>query len=493
LTDTILRHVADAYVVQDKATTNFSGATKLRLSGSASQAKYAYLFFGGGPRPGVFVVSAVLRLYTRGDWTGSPTLTVKRVTSKWKEGTITWRRQPDVTSSGNVAVSTSTLGGGDPIEFDVTTMVRTAFLGSGTPFFGFQISSTGSSDRDFHSGESPTARLRPVLEITYTTESSQPIDLTPGNESVVSVSHPVLGWRQFDVDGDEQAEFRVQIDATDVTTGTPDFDSGWIISPDPEYDLSTSGFSGITNNTSVEWRVATVDDSGQQSAWSDPAVVTRTVKGTLSILSPSSQVEEATPEIATVLTGQDQSALSYLIEEQQPDGTWIETWEKPHFPAEVASGLEYEFEVTTPEQVREPRPSVRYRVLLAKPAIRRKDRTYRLTVRSWDDVEHRAATPGDPIYVEEQIEFTWVESVSAPPGTVSRVAEQEPYGPGVKLTWSRTAVPAAWSLTEDGILVLDKIDATEPSLGDDTYQLIYYGSAPGIEHTYEIQALEGTA
>lgn len=495
MTTTVLKHASDAHASQLSPARNYADAVRLRLCNLTNEQRIAYVFFGGGPRPGVFVVSAKLRLWTRGEWTGTPTLTVKRVTSKWGEGTLTWRNQPTVTTSSQATAAPGELDDGTMVEFDVTNMVRTAFLGTGAPFYGFQITTTGSTVRNFHSAEAEDNDVRPRLEITYTDEPSQPVDLVPGDGSVVSVAQPVLAWRSFDIDGDDQLALRVQIDAAGNFTSGVDFDSGWITSSDTELDLATTGYAGLAVNASTSWRVQTQDDTGQQSAWSEVAEITRIAKPTLTINAPTSQVEEPTPEIITTLDGQPQEAIMYRIEEQQPDGEWLVTWEKKRFSATAADGATYEFEVPTADET-PVHPGITRnfasgRSILPRPPIRRKDRTYRLTVRAWDTIEGRIATPGDPHYVEESVEFMWVDADTAPTSPGPLTAVQEPGdGPGIVFTWTRAAVPDYWALMVDGILVRDKVPAVDWQVGFEQYSMTYYGADPNVPHTYEIIAEE---
>lgn len=477
MTTTILRDPADAYVAQDRPSDNFADAVKLRLS----VAHQAFLFFGGGPRPGVFVVSAVLELTTRQAWSGSTTLTVAPVVETWKESAITWNRRPDV-GSGAISRALSNLDANEVIAVDVTAMVRAGFLGSA--FRGFRLAASGATERNLHSAEAGERNLRPRLVITFSSAPTQAVDLSPADGSIISVSHPVLRWTHYDIDGDGQSAFRVETDAG--------FDSDWIPGTEPELDLAETAFGGVAVGDSFSWRVTTRDETGQESEPSDWAQVSRVAKGTLEINAPTSQVEESTPEITTTLTGQVQATISYLLEEQAGDGTWVERWAKPRHRAPAASGEEYTFEI--PALVDS--TDVRFGRVLPPP-IRRKNTPYRLTVRSWDDVTGRIHTPGDPLYVEEQVTFEWVDAVDDPTSPSGLQATQEENapgthgpGPGAHLAWTRAAVPDFWSLHVDDELVVDQVPATDWQDVGTAYEVTYYGAQPGVELTYEVSAVE---
>lgn len=485
MTTTRLSRPIDSWVSESKPAANNAEALKLVMSNQTDDIKEAYLFFGGGPRPGVFVVEATLTVFNRGTWSGSPTLTARAIIEPWKESTLTWRRRPDTTGTNAATLSPGALTPGEQLDFDVSAMVRTAFLGSGSPFFGFRLTTTGTDDRPLHSSEAADPDLRPYLTIVYSTAAAVPFDLVPGDGSVVSVAEPVLAWAQFDIDGDDQAAFRVQLDPA-ADGDSPAFDSGWITSPDPELDLADTSYSGLALNASDQWRVQTEDTTGQQSEWSEWAEITRTGKGTLTIDAPTSAVEEATPTIITTLDGQDQAALRYIIAEQLPDsGVWRERWDTGRFLAPAADGVAYESEV----------PSVGEEVTIggrkiAFPPITKRDTPYRLTVYSWDDVENRVHTPGDPPYTTDSVEFTWVVSADAPdgPSTLTCVQDAD-NGPGVRCSWTRAAVPDDWALMVDGELKIDKVPALNWSVGAEEYEMTYYGIEPGDEHTIEILAI----
>jgi hypothetical protein len=487
MTTTVLRRCADSFVIQNRPSENFGALPKLVISNASSQNKLAYLFFGGGPTRGVYVTRALLRVYARGAWSGSHTITARRVTEEWKENSITYKRSPADTATDAATEAVVGMSSGDPIEIDVTDLVRAAFLGAGAPYTGIRLSTSGTNDYPIHSHEAKDPDLRPVLEVDYTTTPFQAFDLFPGDGAVVSIPAPFLRWTFYDADENEQAAYQVQIDSSD-TFPTPDFDTGWVDSTDPEIDLGATAYTGMSNGQTIFWRVRVQNAEGIIGEWSDPAEVTRTAKGTLVINAPTSTTVDHTPEIATTLTGQAQVAIRYVIE--GPDiqsladflENGVELWNSGRMRAHAVDGERIEYEVP-------------------KHIVRARERLYRLIVRSWDDVENRVATPGDPRYAEAIVDFQVVESSGAPgaPGALTVTQEQVTlpdghtvYGPGVLLSWTRSAVPDFWALYVDGVLQEDKIDALDCQVSGTSYSLRWYGAEPGFAHEYEIAALEVT-
>ncbi len=501
---TRLRGPVDSYVNQDRPGENFGKAGMLRLDRTTNNQKRIFVFFAGGPRHGSYVTEATLTLFARKDWAGNQNVTVQRITDSWKERVVTWRDQPDSTSDNEAVEAVGPLDPNEQVDFDVTLIVRDAFLGSGQPYYGFKLTGEDAGDYMFHSSEADDPALRPRLDITWSNLIGAPYDLVPADGDVVSSSRPSLRWSYFDPQGDEQQAFEVEVD-TDVDFGSP-FNSGEVTSLDNQYDLSGSGIGAIEDNGSRFWHVRIQDSAGNWSPWSDTVEFSRQTQGTFAILAPTEQIEETTPTIVTRLTGQDQRALAYYLDEeifgsvneQDPGLGWGENhwgtdpwgdvlvtfvpdtnvlqppdpaiWSKPRFKAHTVDGDTYEFDIP-------------------KHLIKRKTAAYHLRVRSWDVVEDRVSTPGDKNYLQEEVVFAWVDPSAPPQSPVGLVATAEADGgPGVVLTWSRPAVPDYWALMVDGVIVEDKVDGVEWQVSGTNYGITYYGSQPGENHEYEIIA-----
>lgn len=460
---TTLSQCIDAYIDQTNDGQNFADTNRLYLSSTASHQKRALLFFGSMPRPdraGLYVVSAHLLLCASGA-VGAQTTTVKAIKQTWKERSVSWQNQPTVTATDDVALVLGALVDKQQVDFDVTAMVRTALLGTGSLFYGFELSTSIGGPIAFRSSESPIPELRPQLVIELTKFPTVVADLVPGDGSYVSVSKPVVRFNYFDRDGEDQGALQVQIDAANDFTSA-DFDSGTVTTADPELDLSTTAYAGLSDGGSTYWRARAQDAEGNWSAWSDPVQIHRAAKGTFVINAPSTVVEETTPSIITTLS-KAQRAIAYILEQWQPDtSSWLTVWTKPFFAAPSGAGVAYHGRVPIETTIGRDGGS------LKTSPIAVRDLDYRLTVRSWDTQALRVSTPGDPVYQESQVVLQWHGPVSAPmsPDNLAVDANPEPgiegdRGPGVLVSWHRDAVPDSWALLVDGVVKDDHVPATD--------------------------------
>lgn len=236
MTSTVLKHPLDAWTRQSTPADNRGKATRLVVTNASGDLSEAWLFFGSLPTPGVYVTTATLHLYSRQTWPAQ-TLTVKRVTQPWKEKIITYRNRPATTTSSQSVTSVGQTADSTRVDLDVTAIMRDALLGTGSPFYGFVVSTSSSSQINIRSSEDPDPQLRPRLRITYSKMPVKPTDLVPGDGSYISTWSPVLRWTFADLDGDDQVAYRVQVD-NDSTFTSPTFDSGWVTSADPQHMLT---------------------------------------------------------------------------------------------------------------------------------------------------------------------------------------------------------------------------------------------------------------
>lgn len=504
MTRTLLKNFVDTFANQARQGENFGKSGVIRLDTTASNVKRGFLFAGGGPAPGVYVLDATLTLHAHKPWSGTQDVTLRRIITPWKERTLTWHKQPDSTGDGASTTSVGPLDHGAAVEFDVTDIVRDAFLGTGTPFYGFEMRGGDDGSFAWSSSEADAPEVRPRLEVHFTTLPAAAYDLVPGDGQVVSVAKPVLRWSYFDPDAEEQQAFQVQIDDTG-DFDSPDFDSGEITSLDSQLVLADTAFGGIADAGGVTWRVRVQDASGQWGPYSDPVAITRVSKGVLTINAPTAEIEETTPTIATTLADHDLRALEYLLEEdvfgsgsetEDVDGwgdeawgtdAWgsvilaefgnvlgsNEVWHEPRFKATADADTAYEFDVP-------------------KKIIKRRTATYRLTVRAWDTTEHRVATPGDPNYSEASVVFTWVNPAAPPAAVTAFTAVAEAGGgPGIALHWTRASVPDFYHLMIDGVIVAagHSVEGLEWQVAGTSYGVTYYGTEPGVPHTFEVIAV----
>lgn len=137
----------DSYTDSANSSRNYADQKRLALCAS-SPALRSFIYMPKGFPRGATIINAKLRVYTKGAWNTTPTLTVQRVTSDWKVGRITSDNQPSSTATGQVTGSHASNADADLWEFDVTAMLQTvagsAGTGSGSqPWYGFRITQSG--------------------------------------------------------------------------------------------------------------------------------------------------------------------------------------------------------------------------------------------------------------------------------------------------------------------------------------------------------------
>lgn len=452
----------DAHVNEAAATTNYGSLGFLSLSNASSAHRYAFLYF---PKPfpaGASILTATLNLRLKGSWSGSTTVTVKRVTAAWSESRVNYTNKPAVTTTHSASASVSGGADGDLLQINIASMLQDVASGSGT-LYGLRVEISSTSVRGLYSTEAADADLRPSVDITWSEAPNDPDQLVPDDQKVSSGS-PVLHWRFSDPAGNTaQASSRVQI-ATDSgfssivydTTKTTNDEALWDLDEDGDWDPAD-----LTDGTTLYWRVMVWDETDYASGWSDAASMTRDDLGSLSISNPGATVEDTTPTIAWSLTGETQTAYRVSLYRVETSGALTRLW------FEHANGTTNQ--VTVPNGL----------IVSGK--------TFQVLVEVWD-AEDR---PFNEHLSELSSQFTYVrDGTPDPPATL--VATPEPNSPAVTLTWTRSAAPDYWCLTVDGVEVDDRIDVGDTFVSGTTYELTYWGASPRDSHTYEIEAVVST-
>lgn len=155
---------ADSYVREDRANTNFGGATSLDVrSHDDDRNRRALVRFPlPAPPSRCTLTSATLRLNATAA-SGGRTIGVVRATSSWTEGGVTWNNQPSMTFT-DAAITGSGTGWR---QWGVTPLVESMYAGSNHGFLiGDASENSGSARRQtFSSREASTGR--PELLITF--------------------------------------------------------------------------------------------------------------------------------------------------------------------------------------------------------------------------------------------------------------------------------------------------------------------------------------
>jgi hypothetical protein len=352
------------------------------LDGSAGARQYGLLGVEHGIEPGqgVEVLRADLILTLAEDMpTGSYTFTVETVGESWDAATITWASQPDV--SGSATAADSGRAAGDEITINITPLVTQAVAteaAAGTEWYGLRVSVSGSEEIVLY-GAFSTA-YQPKIRSEVSRPPVAPFNLQP-SELAVSETKPELRWDFRDLDAEDVlSEIYVQVDTSDDFE-TPLYDSGWVASTIPRFDLASppSGAPAtptLSTGTTYYWQARHRDNHGVESEFSTVTSFTVVTKGTLTA-DPVPEVP--TPTFSWSLTGATQVAY-YLAVEESIGGIWTTVWESP-------------WQLSTAEEV-----------TLPDDYVLQEGRNYRRVLRVTDNVE-RADLPGDRAYYEDIEQF----------------------------------------------------------------------------------------
>lgn len=454
-----LRNGLDSWVSSAAPSANYARSATLHISNPGAATRYSYLYFTSPVPRGATVLSATLRLYGRGNWGSSVTVTLQRAAAAWKESGVTWNAKPGVTGATVAVTQTETV---DATEwaFNVTALMQ--LIAAGAANYGFRISTSSTTDRQLYSMQSAHP---PVLEVQWSDAPDAPVNLTPSGGAAVHGSKPTLSFNFHDVSGaTEMQACQVQINSTNSLT-SPAFDSGTVLTDDPELDLTTTAYAGLSAGVTAYWRVRVQDTAGLWSAWSSSASWVRNDLGTVTInnpaVSPNNVVNDTTPQISWTVTGATQVARRVIIsDDADPTHPLVDTGRH-----------------TSTDNTYTP----------PKGIIRSETTTYRLTVHTWD-TSPRMKTANQQVYMEATRTFTFVEdaTVNAPTGLTG---VQQPNGrPHVLLSWSRSTAPDSWAVWRDGRIVDSGLDPADLFVSGTTYQYLDVGASPHDTHAYKVRA-----
>lgn len=459
-----VRNILDSYVSERYPTRNYSNINKMYLVGSVSaNNNYAYLYWGRPFPLGAKIISAKLMVYNGGLWSGSTTMTARRISKSWPVSRITWNNKPTVTTPA-VAVTRSNTTSTTPWEFDLTQMMQA--VSDGGVWYGVRLEiNLNTGNRWIHSAQSPYSWVRPVFEITWADNPIAPEVLHPSNNNSVSVAKPVLTFDFTDVSGDRtMAGAQIQIDPAANWT-TPAWDSAGDLNIDnatePQVDLSVTSYPGLASGASTWWRVRTKDGAGLWSNWSDGAQFKYTPHGVVTITNPpvGGPVEDVTPAILWTFSG---TQVSYQVFITDP-ATGLVLWNT----GKVTSTIQ-EHEVPT-------------------GVIANLEDDYRVYVRVWDNVV-REQEGNRQIYAQAFRDFVFTPTATVTP-TTNLVVEKDGIWPWPKLTWKRTSLPDIFRVVRDGRVVFSTEDPQELQINSTDYEFYDRTSPPRTSHTWEVQAV----
>lgn len=454
----ILTTSVDAYVKENAAGQNYGKASKLWVNGGGgSDTRYAYLFFSRPFPPGVNIELATLRLVLAETWGSSQTLTAKRIVERWNESRIKWNDKPAVDGSHSATVNIASLSAGTEVELDLAAMLDD--VAAGGAWYGVRLELSTDANRALFSSDHPVAANRPTLEVEWSQAPAAPSGMAPAGGLAVSKTKPLLTWAPVD----DQVSSEVEV-STSTDFSSPSYASGEQANTLPRWDLSATAFSALAADAVRYWRVRVKGSSGEWSDWSETQQFTRKTLGTLTITNPDTApdnfVEETTPPIAWTFTGRTQTEYAVTLYREEVGGGLTELAKQ----ARVA-GTEVEWNVPA--------------------GILRTGDTYVAYVAVWDEID-RANLADDVGYVLASQSFTYQRS-GAPSPVTALAAEVD--GAAVILTFERSSDPDYFSITVDGVEVLDRIEPGDVFVSGDTYRFVYWLAQPRQTHLFEVEAV----
>lgn len=530
----------DSFVDSAAASANYDGGKWIRCLAPGASTKYGDVFLKSPVPRGATVLSASLRLYGVGSAGVSRAVSVQRLSGKWSESQLDYNNQPGVT--GAVASLTQTQSA-DGLEwlFDVTAQLQA--IADGASHYGWRVSTTATTEQKFYSLNA--ADFRPVLHASWAEPPDAPTELSPSGGSAVSTGTPTLSFNFHDVSGlDAMQACQVQIYPTAFIGSEPDFDSGTVLTSDPELDLSGVAFTRTVTITTVSGSRSIAAAAGTFTASDVGSVITGTGMPAGSTLSAVASDTAATLSVSHAATangspsvtlvgsyvGISAAAVKYWrVRVQNAAGVWSDWSDAVAFTRVNKATLTIDNPAVSPNNfVNDPTPpiiwhltggtQIAFRIIIADdsdPTNPLLDTgritsaansytlplgslglqgalawvstiTYRLTLRVWD-LSTRVATVGDKVHIEAVRTFTFIEDPTPNPVT-SLVAVQQPNGqPHVKLTFSRATAPDGFTVERNGGIVEHNIDPATLSTGGTGYAYIDRTAPPAITHTWKVR------
>lgn len=474
MTDSIMLADQDAYVNESFPGTNFGGAKQLKLDGTGGSEKRAFISFplpfGSGEDATLAEATGDFVLTTA--WAGTITITARRLVEDWDQGEIDWDHQPS--DSGTDFTQVVVDGAiGDSLELDLTALVQ-EMLDDGDDWFGIALLVDSSDVVALASRDTITPGYVPRIALAWSDKPDPPEDLVPSGNRVVSKALPTLGWIFPD-----QAQARVQVADAFPPIDNIVFDSTLVAMLETSLDLSTTICPAFSDGDRGWWRVRAENDVGRLSEWSHWQSFTRHEKSTLTLASPTEDavVEDVTPNVLATFSGTLDSYAWYLdehVELESGDLVWSELAREPR---RQATSIDFTLPIGL---------------------LRRRDRTYRLRVRGWDEFE-RQHTPGDPTWVQDLVHFTFDRSSEPAPFESLSVSNVTIDGPDVgpmssplmRVVGSISVAPDFICLVVNGERVkgYTRLDPSELLNDDGDYQIDFWGAPPYRTLEYELEAV----
>ncbi len=413
--------------------------------------------------------SATLEIRNWSKWSGSRTMTVRRVTSNWKAGSITYAKRPLNTDSGQVSVTKSNAEG-EWWSFDVTAHIQSVL--NGAKWYGWRVHSNAINLEKIR-GDKGGNNFEPRLTLVFSYPTTMPDNLSPGSSSdvvYVSSGKPTLSadYNAGNADKNDFDGMQVQMSTTGVFT-PPTWDSGMIATVDPELVMTDyTGSPTVVEGGSMWWRTRMRGDSGIITDWSAPVQYFRKAKSVATLISPAlapnDQVRSSTPDISWTFSG-IQSQFQITITDPENPATF------PLWDSGIQSGPEQAVEV--PELI-----------------IKKTDKLYQVNIKVWDDVAREPYTEAGvfiPAYSEVIRNFKYVLSGSVL-GVQSLSTTFLAPLPHMRISWDRNSAPDNFEIIRNGD-VIDVVDPTEVFYSGTSYRYVDKTAAARGTFTWEVRAV----
>jgi hypothetical protein len=484
-------HILDAaraaWTSEAATGTSFYDRPTLALDGAGSDEKRAYLWFPNPIGPlGDQVLSAELRLRLANSWSGTITITAKRITATWKQRTVKWGSAgnvPAVTATNSASVAVTNGSAGDLVTLDLSAMLED--VADGGAWYGIRLELDSGSGR-IHSPLAADVTMRPQLVVDLSVLPDAPDNLRPdGDNFVTDDEAPVFKWAFGSGDVNAyQAQSRVRVSTTEGSASSGDaYDSGWVTNDVSNWDPADD-WTDAEDGTDYYWVVTVRDQNGLESVDSEEAHFARQSRGDLVISDPASDgdnVDDSTPTITWLYDDWSDNTEQKLVRIRVYDGTGSELgdllFERPWAAQtqDEAEGLPVGYDsYTIPSTVPSRRgdgapiistPNARYAVEVAvRDAYSRPDSEYVSDVRYFDYV------PGT--------------SVTAPTNLTATATPPVPY---VSLAWERASVPDFFVILRDGVSIAE-VEGTDVHDGSTNFSWRDYTAVPGVSYTYSVRA-----
>jgi hypothetical protein len=153
--------VADTYVSSFAPITNFGTSMTAFTQGTPSGLALFQFSLSGIPTDAT-ITSAVVSL-KESSYGGADTVSIRKITSSWNEGTVTWNTRPSVasTTAGSFTTSSSLAS-----SFNVTSLAQ-QWVTTPSTNFGLQLEQA-STFTEYKTSEAGTASDRPSLQACFT-------------------------------------------------------------------------------------------------------------------------------------------------------------------------------------------------------------------------------------------------------------------------------------------------------------------------------------